>query len=672
MAEIVQHPAALASARLQYRQQHALRPRARRRTVAAPDLAIDHRRTQRLLRLPIGRLNTRIAHKGKPLLEVVPQMLRQPLVFRHYTRRIRQRPQTRREGVPLPLQLRRRDLTAAITVALVNRLREQGNDPTGKVDRPSCGRGQQLPRTPQRMSQALLMDRFRESPVGSEAIMAQHTVPVHADHPLQNGGTALRVDAVAGGPVTDPDVEPGRLPSDPPAGFVRRDLLGTRQLRADGLVVGLQPSGGPQADLGAGPAGQGDAKQRREDGDPLAVRQAGLRVQQRSRRLGIGPDLAGGRAHGVGGLQGMPPLHPSATLVAVTDMDAELAHDGPTRDVGLELLGDAGFDQASLAVRAGVRQRRFVAFVDLFGRRFGAMTVATVGVAALASGGLGLGLGWTFAEGCGLSFAGTEGVLEPPGQLGDLSFELSDALKQRSAAGTGRFFHTVRIATRRPIGCACLATEALNNYLFFEYYFKTGKYNLAFKISEHISRWSKNRQNRTNGLVVRFDCHIARKQYIEALNVAESIVRDDPQWPGAFLHRGMAFFAQAKYKEALQDYDKSLKLDHDNLGTMAAKAYLLATCPEGQFRDGSTASKLATKCCEMTQYQVPRQLMLLAMASAECGDYKEAVRWAKKSLEKADPDFPFLEDYRKRLALFEQGKPYRFSPNNRIIDYLFP
>ena len=64
--------------------------------------------------------------------------------------------------------------------------------------------------------------------------------------------------------------------------------------------------------------------------------------------------------------------------------------------------------------------------------------------------------------------------------------------------------------------------------------------------------------------------------------------------------------------------------------------------------------------------------MLLAMASAECGAYKDAVRLAKKSLEKADTSFPFLKEYRQRLADFEKGKPFRYTPGSRTLDYLFP
>lgn len=209
--------------------------------------------------------------------------------------------------------------------------------------------------------------------------------------------------------------------------------------------------------------------------------------------------------------------------------------------------------------------------------------------------------------------------------------------------------------------------------LFCMYYFKTEKYNLAFKISESTSaKRSKNSQIKLNYRLLRVKCLMALKRYMDAKDVAEDMVRDISNFFGGYLSRGFVFFAQNKYEQALKDYDKSLNLSHDNIGAMAAKAYLLASCQEAQYRNGPAAKALAKKCCERTEYQVPRQLMLLAMSSAECGDYKEAVRWAKKSIDKADSNFPFMDEYRERLALFEKGKPFRYTPGSGKLDFLFP
>ena len=76
-------------------------------------------------------------------------------------------------------------------------------------------------------------------------------------------------------------------------------------------------------------------------------------VQERRGGQGIGADLTGGGAQGVGGLKRVPALGPLAALLAVPDMDAELADQRLAWDLGLELVGRAGLDEATPAVREG-------------------------------------------------------------------------------------------------------------------------------------------------------------------------------------------------------------------------------------------------------------------------------------------------------------------------------
>jgi transposase len=80
-----------------------------------------------------------------------------------------------------------------------------------------------------------------------------------------------------------------------------RNFLATH-LAEDALVIRLQPGGGPQVDLRAGPARQADAEQALEDTRHFGVRQAHPRVQHRRGGLGVRADLAGRRPQGVGGL----------------------------------------------------------------------------------------------------------------------------------------------------------------------------------------------------------------------------------------------------------------------------------------------------------------------------------------------------------------------------------
>ena len=143
----------------------------------------------------------------------------------------------------------------------------------------------------------------------------------------------------------------------------------------------------------------------------------------------------------------MPALGPSAARLAVPDVDAELADQRRTGDLGLELVGRAGLDEPAPTVRASVGQVRLVALGDLLGWRRRAVAVGAVGIAGLAARRLRVGLGRPLAERGRLPLAGAQGVVEPPGQLGDLGFEFGDALEEIPTAGTRRFVHAAIVPT---------------------------------------------------------------------------------------------------------------------------------------------------------------------------------------------------------------------------------
>jgi hypothetical protein len=137
-------------------------------------------------------------------------------------------------------------------------------------------------------------------------------------------------------------------------------------------------------------------------------------------------------------------------------VDAKLPHEGGAGDVGLELVGGAGLDEAAPAVRAPIGERSLVALGDLPGRRWRAVPVLAVGVPRLATGRLRVGLGWAFAERGGLPLAGADGVIELPGQLGDPGFEFGDTLEEFPTAGTRGLVHAAIVGMREARFCAGL------------------------------------------------------------------------------------------------------------------------------------------------------------------------------------------------------------------------
>jgi tetratricopeptide (TPR) repeat protein len=67
----------------------------------------------------------------------------------------------------------------------------------------------------------------------------------------------------------------------------------------------------------------------------------------------------------------------------------------------------------------------------------------------------------------------------------------------------------------------------------------------------------------------------------------------------------------------------------------------------------------ATKACELTNWSKSGYLDTLAVAYAEVGEFEQAIKWEKKALENHEFDHEWVQNARKQLKLFGQGKPYR-------------
>ena len=108
------------------------------------------------------------------------------------------------------------------------------------------------------------------------------------------------------------------------------------------------------------------------------------------------------------------------------------------------------------------------------------------------------------------------------------------------------------------------------------------------------------------------------------------------------------------YRELLKDADK-LKLT--NPSVFNNLAWALATSPDGRFPDAELAIEMATKACELSKWKDPVCLDTVSAAYAESGDFGSAVKWQTKAIELL-PDEKEKEDYRTRLKLYQERKPY--------------
>jgi len=154
----------------------------------------------------------------------------------------------------------------------------------------------------------------------------------------------------------------------------------------------------------------------------------------------------------------------------------------------------------------------------------------------------------------------------------------------------------------------------------------------------------------------------AARQPTRAIEIYSSILADKPDNVEALEGRANALLGTGKHAEAIADFNKAMKLDPDDTGTLNNLAWVLATSPEDTLRDGQRAVELATKACELTKYKQAHILSTLAAAYAETGDFETAIKWSKQAIElgretKAEADVQ--ESLAKELKSYEAGKPWR-------------
>jgi tetratricopeptide (TPR) repeat protein len=121
--------------------------------------------------------------------------------------------------------------------------------------------------------------------------------------------------------------------------------------------------------------------------------------------------------------------------------------------------------------------------------------------------------------------------------------------------------------------------------------------------------------------------------------------------------RGDAYLSVGDHHKAVADYEQAYQLRADHSGLLNNFAWVLATSPDDDIRDGQRAIKLATKACELTEYKEAHILSTLAAGYAETGDFESARKWSQKAVEVSDEDV--REQLRKELESYEQQKPWR-------------
>ncbi len=152
----------------------------------------------------------------------------------------------------------------------------------------------------------------------------------------------------------------------------------------------------------------------------------------------------------------------------------------------------------------------------------------------------------------------------------------------------------------------------------------------------------------------------------EALVILDQLAALRPDQANFRYYQGLARQRTGDMKGAVEGIEQALALDPDHALAMNSIAWICATHPDAQWRDGERALALAGMLCDRTQNRNLPFLMTLAAAQAESGKFVEAVATTERAREllqgragggsSSPADLATVE---ARLALFQTGKPYR-------------
>jgi tetratricopeptide (TPR) repeat protein len=118
---------------------------------------------------------------------------------------------------------------------------------------------------------------------------------------------------------------------------------------------------------------------------------------------------------------------------------------------------------------------------------------------------------------------------------------------------------------------------------------------------------------------------------------------------------------QAEFDLALADYDEAIRIEPSSAPYLNGRAWILATAPDDNVRDGPQAIADALAANEL-EPQSPAFLDTLAAAYAQNGEFEKAVDMQQRAIDSLRPGGRnTIGGYGSRLELYRQGIRFRME-----------
>src|SRR2546423_2685384 len=134
-----------------------------------------------------------------------------------------------------------------------------------------------------------------------------------------------------------------------------------------------------------------------------------------------------------------------------------------------------------------------------------------------------------------------------------------------------------------------------------------------------------------------------------------------PDHPDCHTTLAIALDESGQFAEAIGHYERATGISPQSVSALANLAWLLATCPDSSFRDGSKAIQLARRADQLSGGTNALVLRTLAAGYAEAGQFEKAIENARAATRVAQMqgDNSLAATLEQEIALYELGLPYR-------------
>jgi tetratricopeptide (TPR) repeat protein len=129
------------------------------------------------------------------------------------------------------------------------------------------------------------------------------------------------------------------------------------------------------------------------------------------------------------------------------------------------------------------------------------------------------------------------------------------------------------------------------------------------------------------------DAYSKKGSLDDPLSQYQKVLAANPDNAEAHYKLGMMYSTKGRLEEAIFHFRQAITLNPKYVNAYNNLAWIYATSPHGGFRNAEQAISLATKACELTNYQNANLLDTLAAAYAAAGNFKKAMEYQSSAID---------------------------------------